>query len=312
MKSYNNKIIRNPLLAALALAGLTSGQVQAQVEQDADKVIDQIIVTASKRALTLQETPIAVAVVTKEAIEQTQVFDIADLQALVPTLKVGTATRTTNQTFNIRGFGSSSALGTEPSVGVFVDGVFSSRSTGALADLPRLERVEVLSGPQSTLFGKNASAGVISIITEAPSFEKNGDVQLSVGNYNHTGAKAYFSGGVTDTLAMSVSGGINKRDGYTEAVLDGIDDVDNRNRWNIRGQALWQPNPETSVRIIADYSKIDEICCAATNLINGATSAAISALGGVLYDTTDPFHRTHVFKDIPRSKIEDQCLSIHI
>ena len=107
MKSYNNKIIRNPLLAALALAGLTSGQVQAQVEQDADKVIDQIIVTASKRALTLQETPIAVAVVTKEAIEQTQVFDIADLQALVPTLKVGTATRTTNQTFNIRGFGSS-------------------------------------------------------------------------------------------------------------------------------------------------------------------------------------------------------------
>jgi outer membrane receptor for ferrienterochelin and colicin len=135
MKSYNNKIIRNPLLAALALAGLTSGQVQAQVEQDADKVIDQIIVTASKRALTLQETPIAVAVVTKEAIEQTQVFDIADLQALVPTLKVGTATRTTNQTFNIRGFGSSSALGTEPSVGVFVDGVFRSRSTGALADL---------------------------------------------------------------------------------------------------------------------------------------------------------------------------------
>ena len=312
MKSYNNKIIRNPLLAALALAGLTSGQVQAQVEQDADKVIDQIIVTASKRALTLQETPIAVAVVTKEAIEQTQVFDIADLQALVPTLKVGTATRTTNQTFNIRGFGSSSALGTEPSVGVFVDGVFRSRSTGALADLPRLERVEVLSGPQSTLFGKNASAGVISIITEAPSFEKNGDVQLSVGNYNHTGAKAYFSGGVSDTLAMSVSAGINKRDGYTEAVLDGIDDVDNRNRWNIRGQALWQPNPETSVRIIADYSKIDEICCAATNLINGPTSAAISALGGVLYDTTDPFHRTHVFKDIPRSKIEDQGLSIHI
>jgi outer membrane receptor for ferrienterochelin and colicin len=74
-------------------------------------------------------------VVTKEEIEQTQVFDIADLQALVPTLKVGTATRTTSQTFNIRVFGSSAALGTEPSVGVFVDGVFRSRSTGALADL---------------------------------------------------------------------------------------------------------------------------------------------------------------------------------
>ncbi|MEM8497968.1 MAG: TonB-dependent receptor [Pseudomonadota bacterium] len=289
------------------VCALTSQTVSAQG-------LEEIIVTASKRAQTLQETPIAVMVTSGLAIEQAKVFDIADLQALVPTLKVSSSTRVSGQSFSIRGFGSPTSLGTEPSVGVFVDGVFRSRATGALADLPKLERIEVLSGPQSTLFGKNASAGVISIVTAPPTHERSGSIEASAGNYNHFGMKGRITGGVSDTLAMSLSGGFNERDGYTEHInplFPDLPDVDDRSRWNLRGQALWEPNDTFSLRVIADFSDIDEICCAQTNVIQGPTQGAFVALGGTILDDSDPFHRTSLFHSSPTSEIEDSGLSVH-
>ncbi|MEM6486611.1 MAG: TonB-dependent receptor plug domain-containing protein, partial [Pseudomonadota bacterium] len=168
------------LVAGVALATVAS-QPWAQTT-----ALEEVIVTASKRQQTLQEVPIAVSVVTSETIEQSQVLDIKDLQTLVPSLKVTQRQGSAQTDFIIRGFGNgANNAGIEPSVGVFVDGVYRSRVGSALADLPKLERVEVLRGPQSTLFGKNASAGVINIVTAKPDFSGvSGSIGATVGNYN--------------------------------------------------------------------------------------------------------------------------------
>ena len=159
---------RNALVAAVvAVSGITSISAQAQ-----GPMIEEVIVTATKREQTLQEVPVAVSVVSSEQIEQAQVLDIKDLQTLVPSLRVTQLQSSANTNFIIRGFGNgANNAGIEPSVGVFIDGVYRSRVGSALADLPKLERVEVLRGPQSTLFGKNASAGVINVVTARPDLD---------------------------------------------------------------------------------------------------------------------------------------------
>jgi len=162
--------------AALAMA----------VQLEANAMLEEVVVTATKRQQTLQEIPIAVSVVTAESIEQSQVLDIKDLQTLVPSLRVTQLQGSAQTNFIIRGFGNgANNPGIEPSVGVFVDGVYRSRVGSALADLPKVERIEVLRGPQSTLFGKNASAGVINVVTAKPDLVVySGSIGATVGNYN--------------------------------------------------------------------------------------------------------------------------------
>ena len=147
--------------------------------------IEEIVVTSSKRQTTLQDTPIAVSVISATDLKESQIQDIKDLQFLVPSLRVTQLQSSGNTNFLIRGFGNgANNAGIEPSVGVFIDGVYRSRSASALSDLPNLERIEVLRGPQSTLFGKNASAGVISVITAKPDLdETTGSMSLTVGEY---------------------------------------------------------------------------------------------------------------------------------
>ncbi len=132
---------------ATLLATTIAMPANAQVE-------DEIIVTATKRAQTLQETPVAVTVTSSDTIEKAQILDIKDLQSVVPTFRVSQLQNTANTTLTIRGFGNGgNNYGIEPAVGLFIDGVYRSRAAAQISDLPALERVEVLSGPQSTLFG---------------------------------------------------------------------------------------------------------------------------------------------------------------
>ena len=283
------------LLAATALSLLFATPAIAQDDPvAAEEAVDEsgqnneIVVTATKRETTLQDTPISVSVTGADAIEDAQVRDLIDLQTLVPSLRVSQLQSSANTNFIIRGFGNgANNAGIEPSVGVFVDGVYRSRSAAQIADLPDLERVEVLRGPQSTLFGKNASAGIISIVTARPSFETRGVIEASYGNYNAIVLKGALSGPISETLAASVSGSFNRRDGYVEDVALG-EDVNDRNRWGVRGQLLWEPNSDLSIRLIGDYDKIDENCCAVANLIDGPTGGAVRALGGQL-DSENPF-----------------------
>ena len=248
---------------------------------------DDIIVTASKREGTLLDTAIAVSVVTAATIEQAQIRDLIDLQTLVPSLRVSQLQTSANTNFIIRGFGNgANNAGIEPSVGVFIDGVYRSRSAAAIGDLPDLQRVEVLRGPQSTLFGKNASAGVISIVTADPSFKYGGNLEATYGNYNAVVLKGTVTGPITDTLAFSIGGNFNKRDGYIfDAGLNQF--VNDRNRWGVRGSLLFQPNAGMKFRLIADYDAINENCCGVSNVVNGPTGALIGAIGGNL-DRANP------------------------
>ncbi|MFT6901079.1 MAG: iron complex outermembrane receptor protein, partial [Colwellia sp.] len=230
----------------------------------------------------------------------------------MPTLRVTPLQRSTNTNFSIRGFGNgTNNTGIEPSVGVFIDGVYRSRAAAQIGDLPRLQQIEVLSGPQSTLFGKNASAGVINVRTMAPSFDLEGNVEVGYGNYNQQLVKGYITNGVTDELAFSLSGGYNTRDGYTDSV-SGLNKLNDKDRWNMRAQALYEPNQDVTVRFIADYSEIDEACCTVANAINGPTTGAVQFLGGIVNDSADPFSYTSALNMDPRNTVEDSGISMQV
>jgi len=286
------------LLAAGLACGLTSpGVAWAQAPQDAGQeappakdepavegVGNEIIVTATKREQTLQDIPVAVTVTTAETIERAKIRDIKDLASVVPSLRVVEHQSSAQTDFNIRGFGNgANNAGIEPSVGVFIDGVYRSRSAAQIADFPDVKRVEVLRGPQSTLFGKNASAGVISIVTAAPQFKLGGSGEVSYGNYNAVVAKGMITGPLSQSVAVSLAGGYNRRDGYVHDAGTGHDTND-RNRWFVRGQVLYEPNTQLKVRLIGDYGKIDEVCCAVYNVKasdpQSTATAVIRSLGG--------------------------------
>jgi iron complex outermembrane recepter protein len=256
--------------------------------EGADAATDEIIVTATKREQTLQEIPVAVSVTTGETIERAQIRDIFDLQTVVPSLRVEQLQSSANTNFIIRGFGNgANNAGNEPSVGIFIDGVYRSRAAAQIGDLPNVSRIEVLRGPQSTLFGKNASTGVISVITKKPQFDFGGSAALTYGNYNTIVAKADVTGPITNTIAFSLSGNYNARDGYARD-LKLNKKVNDRNRWGVRGDLLFAPSSDLSVRLIADYDKIDENCCVAANVFNGPTGPAIFGVGGKI-DPANPF-----------------------
>jgi outer membrane receptor protein involved in Fe transport len=279
-----NHLLKAAMLSTISIASLSVGSVafaQDTAPQASDEVDeDVIIVTATKREQTLQEVPVAVSVTSAAAIERAQVRDLKDLQTLVPSLRVSQLQSSASTDFIIRGFGNgSNNIGIEGSVGVFIDGVYRSRSASAISDLPNLQRVEVLRGPQSTLFGKNASAGVISVVTAAPSYEFGGSAELSYGNFNAIVAKADITGPISDNIAFSLAGGINKRDGYGTNLTDGSK-TSERNRWYGRAQLLIEPSESFKLRFIGDYDKIDENCCFVGNILDGPTGNAIRAVGG--------------------------------
>ncbi|WP_422060280.1 TonB-dependent receptor [Sphingopyxis sp.] len=251
---------------------------------------NEIIVTASKRSQTLQDTPIAVSVTSAADLQNAQIRDLIDLQSAVPSLRVSQLQSSANTNFIIRGFGNgANNAGIEPSVGVFIDGVYRSRSAAQIGDLPNVERIEVLRGPQSTLFGKNASAGVISIVTQKPQYEFGGSVEASYGNYNAIVLKGDITGPISDKIAFSIGGNFNRRDGYAQDLKLNTD-VNDRNRWGVRGQLLFEPTDALSIRLIGDYDKIDENCCIAGNVIAGPTVAITNALaGGPSVDANNPF-----------------------
>ncbi|MBA3053798.1 MAG: TonB-dependent receptor [Sphingomonadales bacterium] len=252
-----------------------------------------IIVTAPQREQTLQDTPVAVTVTTAEMIERAQIRDIRDLSTVVPSLRVNQLQSSANTNFYIRGFGNgANNAGIEPSVGLFVDGVYRSRSASMISDLPDVQRIEVLRGPQSTLFGKNASAGVISLITREPKFAFGGNVEASYGNYNAVVLKGVVTGPLSDTVAASLAGGYNRRDGYATDLGTGNREY-GRDRWFVRGQVLAEPSSDFKVRLIGDYGRIDEVCCAAINLQRspapGASQIITGLLGGQISDPANPF-----------------------
>ncbi len=277
--------------------------------QESETVFEEVVVTATKRASTLQDIPIAVTVTSAETIEKAQIQDLLDIQTVVPSLRVSQLQVARNASFSIRGFGNgANNVGIEPSVGIFIDGVFRSRSGAAISDLPRLERVEVLSGPQNTLFGKNASAGVVSIVTPTPSGESGGFISGSFGNRDAFVIKGLYEGAINDNLTYDVSGTYNTREGFFQNQTLG-NDLNERDRFGVRGQLHWTPNDKLSVRLLADYDEIDEDCCGVVNIVSGPTSGIVNALGGQLVPN-DPEATFGFLDDESTNQLENSGISI--
>ena len=250
------------------------------------------------------------SVVQAEDIQQSQISDIKDLQSLVPSLRVTQLQSSGNTNFLIRGFGNgANNAGIEPSVGVFVDGVYRSRTTSALGDLPNLERIEVLRGPQSTLFGKNASAGVISIITAKPSLDEvNGSASLTVGEYGQFIVKGDVNGPLSDSVGFGLSASYNQRDGYYDNLAGG-DSLGEQNRYSVRGELLFLPSDALEVRVIADFDSLDEACCGVANLLDGPTGLAVRGVGGNLVPNA-PFAYEGYYDFTPVNQFDTGGLSV--
>jgi iron complex outermembrane receptor protein len=265
---------------AFGIAGTASAQ---SAGQDGPTTIDDIIVTAQKREQNLQDVPIVVTSLPAETLQNAGVRDIKDLQILTPGMTVTSTSSEASTTARIRGVGTvGDNPGLESSVGVVIDGVYRSRNSVGFGDLGELARIEVLKGPQGTLFGKNTSAGVINIITEAPSFTPGFNAELTVGNYGAMGGSGSVTGPITDTLAFRLYAARRVRDGFYDVDIgDGPrpeTDDQNQDFGAVRGQLLWLPNDNTSFRLIADYTSRDEYCCTGVQIRSGPTQAFIDLL----------------------------------
>jgi outer membrane receptor protein involved in Fe transport len=249
----------------LTLAVPAHAQEQEAAAQETEASEGEIIITATRRAEALSDVPIAVSAISAEQLQNSGVTDIRALNQLAPSLIVSGATSEVNFTARIRGVGTvGENPGLESSVALFVDGVYRSRTGVGLTELGEVERIEVLRGPQGTLSGRNSSAGALNIVTAGPKFDLGGYASATYGNYDYI----RIDGGVTgplfgDTVAARIDGVWQERDGFIKNVTPGESDINDRDRWLVRGQLLFEPNDDVSLRIIGDYAKRDENCCGA-------------------------------------------------
>ncbi|WP_374569741.1 TonB-dependent receptor [Phenylobacterium sp.] len=261
----------------------TAAQAQTAEGQEA-RTVDEIVVTAQKREQSLQDVPIVVTAVGAKALQDAGVHDIKDLTVLTPGLTVTSTASTTSTTARIRGVGTvGDNLGLESSVGVVIDGVYRPRNGVGFGDLGEMERIEVLKGPQGTLFGKNATAGVINIVTKKPDFTFGARGEATVSNLNGYGLSASVTGPIIeDQLAGRFFVARRKRDGYVDVVTGKgprtFDTDYDQNYYTTRGQLLWTPTTDLDVSFSADYTQKDERCCAALQVVNGAATNLLSTV----------------------------------
>jgi outer membrane receptor protein involved in Fe transport len=258
----------------------------AEAEEDSGN--EPIIVTATLRAMDVQDIPLAVTAVAPEALERQGINDIKNLASISPSFNIQSSqTETQGTSIKIRGVGTTgNNTGLESSVGVFIDGVYQSRPGVALGDLVDLERLEILRGPQGTLFGRNTSAGALNVTTKRPSLSTTeGFVNASYGNYNFMNLQAGVSIPVVqDVAGLRMSGTWRKRDGYLKTP-SGVESND-RDRYMLRGQLYIEPNADVSIRLLADYAKTDEQCCQAV-IARETELAPFSAFHGLISDGVD-------------------------
>ena len=306
-------IARFLLLAGVASASFIVSTASAQdsaqpaannpaadaTEQASSPRGEVIIVTARRRQETAQEVPLAISVVKGDSIEATGNFNIVKLQQLAPTLQVYT-TNPRNTSVNIRGLGVPFGLtsdGFEQGVGIYVDDVYNSRVAAATFDFLDVNQVEVLRGPQGTLYGKNTTAGAINITTNQPTFDFEGRAELTVGNLNYKQAKAAVSGPLSETVAARIAVAATSRRGtlYNVTSQRWINEQDNL---GIRGQLLFKPSDDFSITLSGDYSKQNPDCCGTTFVRVGRTQRplnrqydALAAAQGYVVPSRNPYDR---------------------
>lgn len=226
--------------------------VVATAESD---VLQEIVVTANKRSESIQQVPIAITAVTGDRLAGIGITNTQDLAAVVPGLTIQNSLSGTQA--HLRGVGTTAlSAGTENSVATYIDGVYILSLSGALVQLNNIEQVEVDKGPQGTLFGRNATGGVINIRTRDPSHEVRGDFNIRYGNYNTVSTQAYVTGGITQTVAADVAAFVSyQADGWGKNLFNG-EDVNRMDQYALRSKWLIEPDDRDRLRVIGDFSEL--------------------------------------------------------
>jgi iron complex outermembrane receptor protein len=254
------------LAAAIACPAVFPAAAQAPAGSSTpEKGLEEIIVTARHREENLQAIPVAASVIGSELLDASYTVNAQQVAQLVPALYYNSA-NPRNTAYTIRGLGSNTLSisaandGIEPGVGFYVDQVYHGRPATAAFDFTDIERVEVLRGPQGTLFGKNTTAGAINIISRPPTFDFESNGEVSVGDFGFVQAKGSLSGPFGDKIAGRLSAQLTERDGLIRNVTTGekLNELDN---YAVRGQLVFVPNDRLNVRVIADVTDLDSKCC---------------------------------------------------
>ena len=320
------------LLASAVLVALASlhapparAQDQAPAAAAAEEeavTLDRIVVTAQKREEALQDVPIVVTALSEEILQDTGVRDVKDLQVLVPGLTVTSTQSEAQTTARIRGIGTvGDNAGLESSVGVVIDGVYRPRNGVGYGDLGELERIEVLKGPQGTLFGKNTSAGVINVITRRPHYNTTVEAEATTANYGAFGTSASFNTAFNDRAAFRVYAGKRWRGGFIDVETGAgprTEDEDfDQNFHTLRGQLLIEPGDGLDINFTADFTSREENCCTGVTIVRGPAAAILDALTPAPGDTgvsptADPFARRAWSNRSTEQDIKDKGLSAHV
>jgi iron complex outermembrane recepter protein len=276
------------LISATSLAIAMAMPAFAQEAPQSDETVDDniIIVEATLRATDVQDIPLAVTAVSPQQLEQQGIKDITTLSSVSPSFSLNSSqTESQGTTIRIRGIGTTgNNIGLESAVGVFIDGVYQSRPGVALGDLLDLQQLELLRGPQGTLFGRNTTAGALNIKTAKPNLNGfSGFANATYGNFDAINLQGGLNVPAGDTLAFRLSGAYRKQDGFLKSNVDNSESAD-KNRWLVRGQVYWEPTPDISLRIIGDYQKTNENCCAAVTLSIPRTNLTAAGLGNLFTD----------------------------
>ena len=253
-------------LTALPAVAQTAAPDAPETATSALGRVDTVVVTARRREENLQTVPAAISVVGGDQLDKAYTVNTQGLSQLVPSLYYNSA-NPRNTAYTIRGLGSNTLSisaandGIEPGVGFYVDQVYHGRPATAAFDFTDIEQIEVLRGPQGTLFGKNTTAGAISVTSRAPTFEPEANVEVSYGEFNFRQAKASVSGPLLGNLiAGRLSGLVTKRDGVIDNVRTG-QDLNTLNNYAVHGQLLIVPTDDLRIRLSADVSDLDSVCC---------------------------------------------------
>ncbi len=253
-------------MAVVAAPAFAQDAPAAETVDDSDDT--PIIVTAQGRSQLLSDVPVAISAVNAETLQNSGANDIRQLNQVAPSLLVSSTGSEANGSARIRGIGTvGDNPGLESSVPVFIDGVYRSRSGIGLNELGEIDRVEVQRGPQGTLGGRNSSAGLISIYSKKPEFDFGANGEITYGNYDFLRFTGSVTGPLSETIAARLDGVYVQRDGFYRDTTNSTD-VNDRDRYFLRGQILFEPTDALSIRLIADYTYRDEKCCAATYVDN--------------------------------------------
>lgn len=302
------------------LASVTAVAAQPADTGAEDNRVETIIVTAQKVEQNLQDVPVSVTAVSGKLLQDTGANDIKGLTLLTPGLTVTSTGSEGSTTARIRGIGTvGDNPGLESSVGIVIDGVYRPRNGVGFNDLGEVDRIEILKGPQGTLFGKNADAGVINILTAKPTQDFSVAANATAGNFSDREGSVSLNGPlVADKLSGRLYVGAGQRDGFLD-VNNGVgpesrDQTNNRKFETARGQLLFTPSDDIDVRFIADYTKRNESCCGAVQRSDSPTEAIINALsptGGVA-PSADPFARQAFANQRIDQQIRDGGASIEL